>query len=126
MLDFDAHIHAFQVDLTEQSSLDRINLAKEHWRAYIQGIAELQLTLNKIAIERAALLSIWQAQDRASGATTVSPAACSDCGARDLEHFYRSREGGPALYPDCFRCRVERGVVREGDTPILGSPARTA
>ncbi len=28
MLDYDAHIHVFQVDLTEQSSRDRINLVK--------------------------------------------------------------------------------------------------
>ena len=61
MLDYDAHIHVFQVDLTEQSSRDRINLAKEHWRAYIQGITELELTLNKQAI----LLSAWRAEDRA-------------------------------------------------------------
>ncbi len=46
---YDAHIHAFQVDLTEQSSRDRINLAKEHWRAYLQGRAELELLLNKQA-----------------------------------------------------------------------------
>ncbi len=61
MLDYDAHLHAFQVDLTEQSSRDRINLAKEHWRAYIQGITELELMRNKQAI----LLSEWQAEDRA-------------------------------------------------------------
>ncbi len=40
---FDAHIHAFQDDRTERASLDRINQAKEHWRAYVQGSAELQL-----------------------------------------------------------------------------------
>ncbi len=61
MLDYDAHIHAFQVDLTEQSSRDRINLAKEHWRAYVQGITELELIRNKQAI----LLSEWRAEDRA-------------------------------------------------------------
>ncbi len=47
MPDFDAHLHAFQVDRTDQSSRDRINLAKEHWRAYIQGRAESELLLNK-------------------------------------------------------------------------------
>ena len=113
---FDAHVHAFQDDLTERASLDRINRAKEHWRAYVQGIAELQLTLNKIAIERAALLSIWRAQDRASGATTVSPAACCDCGARHLEHFYTARVGGSTLCLGCFRGRVERGVAQVADT----------
>ncbi len=61
MLDYDAHIHAFQDDLTERASLDRINQAKEHWRAYLQGITELELLLNKQAI----LLSAWQAEDRA-------------------------------------------------------------
>ncbi len=108
MPESDAHIRAFQDDLTERASLDRINRAKEHWRAYVQGIAELQLTLNKIAIERAALLSIWRAQDRASGATTVTPAACCDCGARSLEHFYTSRTGGSTLCAQCFQGRVER------------------
>ncbi len=58
MPDCDAHIHAFQDDLTEQSSRDRINLAKEHWRAYLQGRAELELLLNKQAI----LLSAWRAE----------------------------------------------------------------
>ena len=47
MPDFDAHLHAFQDDRTERASLDRINRAKEHWRAYIQGRAESELTLNK-------------------------------------------------------------------------------
>ncbi len=60
MLDFDAHIHAFQDDLTERASLDRINQATEHWRAYVQGRAELELLLNKQTI----LLSAWQAEDR--------------------------------------------------------------
>ena len=41
---FDAHIHAFQDDRTERASLDRINQAKEHWQAYIQGSTELELT----------------------------------------------------------------------------------
>ncbi len=43
MLAFDAHIHAFQDDRTERASRDRINQAKEHWRAYVQGRAELGL-----------------------------------------------------------------------------------
>ncbi len=68
MLDFDAHLHAFQVDLTEQSSRDRINLAKEHWRAYVQGSAELELMRNKQAI----LLSAWQAEDRALRSSTAA------------------------------------------------------
>ena len=42
----DAHIHAFQDDLTERASRDRINQAKEHWRAYVQGRAELEMISN--------------------------------------------------------------------------------
>ncbi len=61
MPDFDAHIHAFQDDLTERASLDRINQAKEHWGAYLQGRAEVKMLRNKQAI----LLSVWQAEDRA-------------------------------------------------------------
>ncbi len=57
MLDYDAHLHAFQVDLTEQASLERINQAKEHWRAYVQGRAELELIRNKQTI----LFSAWRA-----------------------------------------------------------------
>ncbi len=87
MLDYDAHIHAFQVDLTEQSSRDRINLAKEHWRAYVQGRAESELMRNKQTI----LLSEWRAEDRALRSSTGSAAVCRDCGARELEHFYTSR-----------------------------------
>ncbi len=112
MLDYDAHIHVFQVDLTEQSSRDRINLAKEHWRAYVQSSAELELMRNKQAI----LLSVWQAEDRALRSSSARCVVCSDCGARHLEHFYTSREGGYALCPRCVQRRVERGVAREADT----------
>ncbi len=83
MLDSDAHIHAFQVDLTEQSSRDRINLAKEPWRAYVQGRAELELTRNKQVIP----LSAWRAEDRARRSSRARPVVCSDCWARHLEHF---------------------------------------
>ena len=61
MPDFDAHLHAFQDDRTEWAALDRINRAKEHWRAYIQGRAELELMRNEQAIP----LSAWRAEDRA-------------------------------------------------------------
>ena len=104
MLDFDAHIHTFQVDLTEQSSLDRISQAKEHWRAYLQGRAELELMRNKQAI----LLSAWRAEDRALRSSRARPVVCVDCGARELEHFYRSRVGGSTLCAQCFQGRVER------------------
>ncbi len=109
MLDFDAHIHAFQVDLTEQSSRDRINLAKEHWRAYVQGITELELIRNKQAI----LLSEWRAEDRALRSSRARPVVCVDCGARHLEHFYTARVGGSTLCAGCFQGRVERGVAHE-------------
>ena len=109
MLDYDAHLHAFQVDLTEQSSRDRINLAKEHWRAYIHGITELELMRNKQTI----LLSAWQAEDRARRSSRIRPAVCVDCGARDLEHFYTSRTGGSTLCQGCFQSRVTRGLARE-------------
>ncbi len=111
MLDYDAHIHAFQVDLTEQSSRDRINLAKEHWRAYVQGRAELELLLNKQTI----LLSAWRAEDRALRSSRARPVVCSDCGARNLEHFYTARVGGSTLCAGCFQSRVKRGVVQEAD-----------
>ena len=113
MLDYDAHLHAFQVDLTEQSSRDRINLAKEHWRAYVQGSAELELTLNKQAIEQAVLLSKRRAEDHARRSSRVRPAVCVDCGARDLEHFYTARTGGSTLCQWCFQSRVTGGLARE-------------
>ncbi len=108
----DAHIHAFQVDLTEQSSRDRINWAKEHWRAYVQGSAEVELLLNKQAI----LLSAWRAEDRALRSSRARPVVCVDCGARELEHFYTSRTGGSTLCAGCFQSRLERGTAREGET----------
>ncbi len=109
MLDYDAHLHAFQVDLTEQSSRDRINLAKEHWRAYLQGRAELDMLLNKQTI----LLSAWQAEDRALRSSRARRVVCSDCAARHLEHFYTARVGGSTLCAGCFRGRVARGQARE-------------
>ena len=83
MPDFDAHIHAFQDDLTKRASLDWINRAKEHWRAYVQGSAESELMRNKMAI----LLSEWQAEDRAMRLSTiVRPASHANCGKSDLAH----------------------------------------
>ncbi len=61
MPNYDAHLHAFQDDRTARASLDRINRAKEQWRAYVQCRAESELLRNKLAI----LLSKWQAEDRA-------------------------------------------------------------
>ncbi len=108
----DAHLHAFQDDLTERASLDRINRAKEHWRAYIQGIAELELMRNKQTI----LLSAWRAEDRALRSSRARPVVCSDCEARGLEHFYTARVGGSMLCVGCFQGRVGRRMAREADT----------
>ncbi len=107
----DAHIHAFQDDLTERASRDRINQAKEHWRAYVQGRAELELMSNKQAI----LLSAWRAEDRALRSSRARPVVCVECGARHLEHFYTARVGGSTLCAGCFQSRVKRGVVEEAD-----------
>ncbi len=113
MPDYDAHVQAFRDDLTERSQLDRINRAKEHWRAYVQGSAELELTLNKQAIEQAVLLSKWRAEDHARRSSRVRPAICVDCGARDLEHFYTAEAGGFTLCPGCFQSRLTRGLPHE-------------
>ncbi len=109
MPDLDAHIHAFQDARTARASIDRINLAKEHWRAYIQGITELELLRNKQAI----LLSAWQAEDRALRSSRARRVVCVDCGARHLEHFYAAREGGSTLCAGCFQRRAECQVARE-------------
>ena len=61
MPNYDAHIQAFQDDLTERASLDRIHQAKSRWIEYLQSSAELELRLNKIAITQAVLLSKWHA-----------------------------------------------------------------
>ncbi len=112
MPDSDAPIHAFQDARTARASLDRINQAKEHWRAYVQGRAELELLRNKQAI----LLSAWRAEDRALRSSRARPVVCVDCGARHLEHFYTARVGGSTLCRGCFQSRVNRGVAREADT----------
>ncbi len=106
---YDAHLHAFQDDRTARASLDRVNRAKEHWRAYVQGTAELELMRNKQGI----LLSAWRAEDRALRSSRARPVVCSDCRARNLEHFYTSRTGGSTLCQWCFQSRVSRGLARE-------------
>ncbi len=109
MPDLDTHVHASQDDRTERASLDRISQAKEHWRAYVQGRAELELMRNKQAI----LLSAWQAEDRALRSSRARRVVCSDCGARNLGHFYTARVGGSTLCPGCFQDMVTRGVAHE-------------
>ncbi len=113
MPDSDAHICAFQDDRTARASRDRINQAKEHWRAYVQGRAELELTLNKLAIEQAILLSKWRPEDRALRSFRARPVVCVDCGARELEHFYTAKRDGRTLCVVCFKQRLERGLARE-------------
>ncbi len=71
---------------------------------------------NKLVIKQTILLSAWQAEDRALRSSRGRRAVCSDCGARHLEHFYRSREGGSTLCAGCFQGRVARGVAKESDT----------
>jgi len=110
---YDTYIQAFQDDRTARASLDRINRAKEHWRAYVQGRAELELMRNKQAI----LLSAWRAEDRALRSSRARPVVCVDCGARHLEHFYTARVGGSTLCAGCFQSRVERGVARKAASP---------
>ena len=61
MPNYEAHLHAIQDDRTARASLDRINRAKEQWRAYVQCRVESELMRNKLAI----LLSAWRAEDRA-------------------------------------------------------------
>ncbi len=113
MPDLDAHIYAFQDALMERASCDRINRAKEHWRAYVQGRAEWELTRSKQAI----LLSAWRAEDRALRSSRARPVVCVDCGARHLAHFYTARVGGSTLCAGCFQSRVERGVARKAAPP---------
>ncbi len=100
-------------DRTERASLDRINQAKEHWRAYLQGRAELELLLNKQTI----LLSAWRAEDRALRSSRARRVVCVNCGARHLEHFYTAKVGGSTLCRGCFQSRVERGVARKAASP---------
>ncbi len=113
MPDSDAPIRAFQDDLTEGASRDRITQAKEHWRVYVQCRTALELRLNKLAIEQDILLSKWRVEDRALRSSRARPVVCVACGARELEHFYRSRESGSTLCSGCFQSRVARGQARE-------------
>ena len=77
----DAHIHAFQDDRTERASRERITQAKAHWRAYVNGIRDLELRLNKMTLDQDILLSKWRAEDRELRSSRARPVVCSDCGA---------------------------------------------
>ena len=51
--------------------------------------------------------------DEVNAPTSVRPATCVDCGARELAHFYTARVGGSTLCVRCFQAGVDRG--RAGD-----------
>ncbi len=74
MLPYDAHVQAFQDDRTERASLDRINRAKEHWQASIQGSAESELMRNKLVIKQARPAE--QVTGGGSGAAFLQGQAC--------------------------------------------------
>ena len=40
MYDLDAHVQALRDNLTELSSVDRINRLRKDWQAYVTGIEE--------------------------------------------------------------------------------------
>jgi hypothetical protein len=44
-----------------------------------------------------------------------APVACADCGARDLEVFYTSKEQNYHLCHACYQARVERGTAKEAE-----------
>ncbi len=44
-----------------------------------------------------------------------APVACADCGARDLEDFYTSKDRNDHLCPACFQARTVRGTAKEAE-----------
>jgi len=44
-----------------------------------------------------------------------APVACADCGARDLDVFYTSKEQGYHLCPACYQARVARGTAKKAE-----------
>ena len=50
-------------------------------------------------------------QDKRSQA----PIACADCGARDLEDFFTSKEQNAHLCSACFQARAGRGMAKEAE-----------
>ena len=50
-------------------------------------------------------------QDKRSQA----PVSCANCGARDLEDFYTSKEQNSHLCFACFQARVGRGTAKEAE-----------
>lgn len=57
------------------------------------------------------LSDVWSTRGRSGASSQVGPAACADCGASDLEHFYTSKWGGEVLCPGCFQRRNPQGVA---------------
>ncbi len=41
--------------------------------------------------------------------------SCADCGARDLEDFYTSKDRNDHLCPACFQARTARGMAKEAE-----------
>jgi len=41
-----------------------------------------------------------------------APVSCADCGARDLEVFYTSKEQNSHLCPACFQARITSGRAK--------------
>ncbi|MDA2911776.1 hypothetical protein MYX04_12715 [Nitrospiraceae bacterium AH_259_D15_M11_P09] len=51
--------------------------------------------------------------DMLASAGPPDQATCLRCGARHLEHFYTSKQGGSTLCPGCFQRRIECGRATE-------------
>jgi len=87
---FDAHVQALQDNLTELSSLDRLNRIKEDWLAYVTGIEEMKLhhkTLGRKIITRV-LGQLSQKESPITG--TLTPVA--PLSAQPLYHFVVPKE----------------------------------
>ncbi len=51
-------------------------------------------------------------QDKRSQAAV----SCADCGARDLEDFYTSKEQNAHLCSACYQARIVRGTTKEAES----------
>lgn len=48
---------------------------------------------------------------------TTNRVTCHDCGAHGLETFYSSSRLGHDLCGTCFKSRLDRGLVKDGEAP---------
>ncbi len=85
MYDLDAHVQTLRDNLTELSSLDRINRIREDWQAYVTGIEEMKLHHNTLGLKIVVLLSKWEAEECARRSFPAIQAVCRDCGAQPSE-----------------------------------------